>query len=264
MVSDAISGRNGVGTFYQDLLAQVEPIVDEIALISPNKRPNRPLERFALPMPGDKTQRLAWPSRKEINKRLGQVRPTLIVVPTLGPFTFYAVAYARKRQIPLVVVNHTDFDHILSIYWPKLIAKPIRMTLDWVNRWLCKQAVVVGVMHNGAGEAAKRIGARNVRVMATPLSQSFLSKPIQPLAKAATRAIFVGRLAKEKGIADLLTTVRELPETQFTIVGDGPLRDDVEARRQNEQKPDLSRLATEIRCSGSIGCCRYFDPSFCL
>ncbi|CUJ21148.1 2-deoxystreptamine N-acetyl-D-glucosaminyltransferase [Cognatishimia activa] len=233
VVSDAISGRNGVGTFYQDLLAQIEPVVDEIALISPSRLPDHTLERFALPMPGDKTQRLAWPSRKEIQKRLDQVQPTLIVVPSLGPFTFFAVAYARKRQIPLVVVNHTDFDHILSIYWPKLIAKPLRMALDLVNRWLCKQAVAVGVMHDGAGEAAKRIGARNVRVMATPLSQSFLSKPIQPLEERATRAIFVGRLAKEKGIADLLTTARMSPNTHFTIVGDGPLREDVETAAES-------------------------------
>lgn len=229
VVSDAISGRNGVGTFYQDLLAQIEPIVDKIALIAPSKLPDDSLERFTLPMPGDKTQRLAWPNREEINKRLSHVEPNLIVVPSLGPFTYFAVAYARMHQIPLVVVNHTDFDHILSIYWSKLIAMPLRMALDWMNLWLCKQAVAVGVMNAGAGGAAKRAGASNVRVMATPLSQSFLSKPIQPVAEEVTRAIFVGRLAKEKGIADLLTTVREMPETHFTIVGDGPLRDNVEA-----------------------------------
>jgi len=229
VVSDAISGRNGVGTFYEDLLAQIEPIVDEIALISPSKKPDRSLERYALPMPGDATQRLAWPNRAEMGKRLVQVNPNLIVVPSLGPFTFFAVAYARKHHIPLLVVNHTDFDHILSIYYPQLIAKPLRIALDWLNRWLCKQAAAVGVMHVGASETAKRIGARNVRVMATPLSQAFLTKPLAPLEDGATRAIFVGRLAKEKGITNLLATVRAMPQTRFSIVGDGPLRKEVEA-----------------------------------
>ena len=233
VVSDAISGRNGVGTFYQDLLAQIEPMVDKIALISPSKEPDRTLEKLALPMPGDKTQRLAWPIGKAIKARLDQVMPNLIVVPSMGPFTFYAVSYARKRQIPLVVVNHTDFDHLLSLYWPKLIGAPLRIALGSHNRWLCRQAVSVGVMHEGAKDAAERIGARQVRVMATPLSQEFLSKPIQPLREDAHRAVFVGRLAKEKGITKLLETVRELPNSRFTIVGDGPLREEVE-RAANE------------------------------
>lgn len=228
VVSDAISGRNGVGTFYQDLLAQIEPMVDKIALISPAKEPDRTLEKLALPMPGDKTQRLAWPSGKAMKARLDQLMPNLIVVPSMGPFTFYAVSYARKRQIPLVVVNHTDFDHLLSIYWPKLIGAPLRIALGSLNRWLCRQAVSVGVMHEGAKDAAERNGARQVRVMATPLSQEFLSKPIQPLREDAHRAVFVGRLAKEKGITKLLKTVRDLPNSQFTIIGDGPLREEVE------------------------------------
>ncbi len=228
VVSDAISGRNGVGTFYQDLLAQIEPMVDKVALISPSKEPDRTLEKLALPLPGDKTQRLAWPIGKAIKARLDQLMPNLIVVPSMGPFTLYAVSYARKRQIPLVVVNHTDFDHLVSMYWPKLIGAPLRFALGSHYRWLCRHAFSVGVMHEGAKNAAEGIGARQVRVMATPLSQEFLSKPIQPLREDAHRAVFVGRLAKEKGITQLLKTVRDLPNSRFTIVGDGPLREEVE------------------------------------
>lgn len=229
VVSDAIAGRNGVGTFYLDLLAQIEGDVARAELISPKQSADYSLERFALPLPGDKTQRLAWPRRRELNARLDQLRPNLIVIPSLGPFSFFAFTYARKNQISVVVVNHTDFDHLLSLYWTKWAVWPLRIGLNAVNRWLCKRATAVGVMHSEALETAKRHGAKVVRVMGTPLSSDFLSRPIQPLTETVTRAVFVGRLAKEKGIADLLKAVRLSPQTHFTIVGDGPLREEIEA-----------------------------------
>lgn len=228
VVSDAIAGRNGVGTFYQDLLAQIEGDVATAELISPKQSADNSLERFTLPLPGDKTQRLAWPRRSEMNARLDQLRPNLIVIPSLGPFSFFAFSYARKNRIS-VVVNHTDFDHLLSLYWTKWAVWPFRIGLSAVNRWLCKRAAAVGVMHSEALETASRYGARMVRVMGTPLSSEFLSRPIRPLTENVMRAVFVGRLAKEKGIADLLKTVSLSPQTHFTIVGDGPLREEVEA-----------------------------------
>lgn len=232
VVSDAIAGRNGVGTFYPDLLAHIKVDVARIELISPKQVADHSLERFSVPLPGDKTQRLVWPHRREMTRRLDQLTPNLIVIPSLGPFSFFAFSYARKNKISVLVVSHTDFDNLLSLYWAKWAVWPFRIGLNFVNRWLCKRAAAVGVMHGEALETAKRHGAKVVRVMGTPLSGEFLSRPLQPLTQAVTRAVFVGRLAKEKGIADLLKTVPSLPETHFTIVGDGPLREEVEATAQ--------------------------------
>ena len=65
IVSDAISGRNGVGTYYPDLIHHIKPHVDEVQLVAPQDKPERDLESFALPMPGDPTQRLAWHASAE-------------------------------------------------------------------------------------------------------------------------------------------------------------------------------------------------------
>jgi glycosyltransferase involved in cell wall biosynthesis len=55
--------------------------------------------------------------------------------------------------------------------------------------------------------------------------------PARPIGgyAAARSAIFVGRLSQEKGVRVLLEAWRSLPDVPLEIVGDGPLRDEVEA-----------------------------------
>jgi glycosyltransferase involved in cell wall biosynthesis len=48
--------------------------------------------------------------------------------------------------------------------------------------------------------------------------------------------LFVGRLVREKGIVTLLEAARRAPETQVVIVGDGPLRPQVEKERSPNVK----------------------------
>ena len=130
IVSDAIAGRNGVGTFYLDLLAQIQPRVGAAQLFSPCDIPDRTLERFALPLPGDKTQRLAWPKKSTLFAQLDALDPTIIVIPSLGMFSYFAFRYAQIKNIPFVVVNHTDFDHLLSVYWPYWLSRPFQKILS--------------------------------------------------------------------------------------------------------------------------------------
>ena len=228
VVSDAILGRNGVGTYYLDLLAQIQTRVGAAQLFSPSVTPDQTLERFALPLPGDNTQRLVWPKKHELFKQLDALDPTLIVIPSLGMFSYFALRYALKKEIPLIVVNHTDFDHLLSLYWPQWLSRPFRKILAMVNNWLCKKAVGVGVMNAEAEQKARKDGACLVQIMATPIDTDFLTHPIQPIKGTINRAIFVGRLAPEKGIHEILNAVYSLPKMHFTIVGNGPLRKEVQ------------------------------------
>ncbi|MAJ34586.1 MAG: hypothetical protein CBC12_02260 [Candidatus Puniceispirillum sp. TMED52] len=228
IVSDAIAGRNGVGTFYLDLLAQILPHVGAAQLFSPSDIPDRTLERFALPLPGDKTQRLAWPKKSTLYNQLDALDPSIIVIPSLGMFSYFAFRYAQIKAIPFVVVNHTDFDQLLSIYWPNWLSRPFQNILSIINRRLCEKAVGIGVLNDTAEQKAKQNGARSVQIMATPLDKDFLTHPIQPIDGAINRAIFVGRLAPEKGINELLHAVHSLSAVHFTVIGDGPLRDKVQ------------------------------------
>ena len=57
-VVDAIQGRNGVGTYFQDLVAQLRPYVDQVELVAPDLLEPHPVQGISFPLPGDNTQRL--------------------------------------------------------------------------------------------------------------------------------------------------------------------------------------------------------------
>ena len=46
IVSDAILGRNGVGTYYPDLLTHIQPRVSEARLFSPSVKPESDVGEF--------------------------------------------------------------------------------------------------------------------------------------------------------------------------------------------------------------------------
>lgn len=238
VVSDAIAGRNGVGTYYEDFIEHVVPLVAAAELLSPRGERDRTRETFACPVPGDRTQRLVWPRRRDFETRLQRLNPNVIIIPSLGPWSYAGVRYARSRQIPFVVVCHTNFSRIASLYWPDLLAGPLRWFLSRVNRWLTRQASAVTALGADAYDEARELGLdmERVRIMGTPLAARFISQPICPRASEIRRAVFVGRLAVEKNLNQVLEAAEQMSEMHFVIAGDGPGRRAVErmaARRSN-------------------------------
>lgn len=228
IVSDAIAGRNGVGTYYLDLVQHLDNHLGAVDLIAPELEPDRQIERFALPMPGDRTQRLAWPKVHQLYARLDKLNPDVIVIPSLGAFSYYAMRYAKQRKKAFAIVNHTNFDHLLALYWPSWMVAPFRHALRSLNRSLCRQASGVAAMSADAFLDASEAGSTFTRVMGTPLSFDFMSTTVTPVQEQLKRCIFVGRLAEEKGIQKILDAARICLEIEFAIGGDGPLRNQVE------------------------------------
>jgi glycosyltransferase involved in cell wall biosynthesis len=240
IVSDAIRGRNGVGTYYPDLVQHLEPIVGRIQLVCPEDSGDTRLEAFSVPMPGDATQRMVWPKVGALYAQLDKLRPSVIVIPSIGAFSYFALRYAKSNRVPIALVNHTNFDQLLSLYWPKVLATPLESGLARVNRWLIRQASAVAAMNAEAFEHAQSVGAENIRVMGTPLAIEFLRPPLPDPPSELNSCLFVGRLAKEKGLECILQAASGLSDMRFTIVGDGPLRKRVE--RAAAKTPNLRYL----------------------
>jgi glycosyltransferase involved in cell wall biosynthesis len=76
--------------------------------------------------------------------------------------------------------------------------------------------------------------------MGTPIPKSFIDDPVVPLNSQVKRVLFAGRLAAEKNIEAFLQAARDLPEIEFIIAGDGPMRNEV--RKKVDQLPNTTLL----------------------
>jgi glycosyltransferase involved in cell wall biosynthesis len=87
----------------------------------------------------------------------------------------------------------------------------------WLARPLVRRARAAIGASAYLAEAARRLGARDVHVLPTPVEiPSCVGAPEQP-----PHVLFVGRLSEEKGILEFLEATEGMPRV---VVGDGPLR----------------------------------------
>jgi glycosyltransferase involved in cell wall biosynthesis len=229
VISDAAAGRNGVGTYYEDLVAQLAPLVEDIALLAPGDGAHVDHQLFSIPMPGDSTQRLAYPRIRRLEEFLDEHSPQIVILPTLGAYAIVALRVARRRGIRVCMAHHTNFEKLVELYWPKLLAVPSRSLLRGLTKWMITRADCVINMNVESLEEAKRNGARWARIVGTPLPSYFFDTPRRPLCSGPFRVLFLGRLAAEKRVDLVLEAAARLPQVQFRVGGDGPMRAQVQA-----------------------------------
>jgi glycosyltransferase involved in cell wall biosynthesis len=145
------------------------------------------------------------------------------------PTVFSLFAYPHCRSSQVVVSQQVgDAAAGLLLTYPRYAA--LRHAGVRACRWIAARATVASfVSHDLAarygGERRDLVVANESRVTA----QMVLSAP-EPRAQGPLEVVFVGRLAPEKCVDDLLEAVARVPEARLTIVGDGPKRGALEAR----------------------------------
>jgi glycosyltransferase involved in cell wall biosynthesis len=88
----------------------------------------------------------------------------------------------------------------------------------WLVRPVLRRAQLVLAASHALADAARALGAREVRVVASGVSiPTSVGEPEEP-----PHVLYVGRLSAEKGVLELVEAARGLP---LRVVGDGPLRD---------------------------------------
>jgi glycosyltransferase involved in cell wall biosynthesis len=181
-----------------------------------------PEKKFALPFP-------------RVGKILKEFEPDLIHAVNPGFLSFAAIYYARRFRLPLIASYHTHIPTYARYY-----------RLPWLEPflWWCFRAI-----HNRAAinlcpskatmaELESR-GFRNLGLwergvdlqLFSPAKRSTQMR--QRLLNQADRnqklLLYVGRLAKEKGIENLRPCLERLPDVHLAIVGDGPYRTTLES-----------------------------------
>lgn len=238
VLSDALKDRNGVDAYYRDLVAHLRPRVDDIALLSPNSEDGDLAGALSFPLPGDATQQIVFPHLLRLRRRLHDIRPNVVVSATNGPFGLAGIEAARRYGAAFLAGFHTHMEGLCEMYWNPLIGGVTRRVMESQNRLLFHFARAVVVNSPGMEGAAADLSDTPVAVVGTPVDHRFLHTPVAPLGKELRRVVFAGRLAMEKNVLDVIAAARSMPEIQFTIAGDGPLRDDVQSAA--EELPNLA------------------------
>lgn len=128
----------------------------------------------------------------------------------------------------------------MQLYWGPRLARLAGGFLNWLNRTLFRgSSAVVTISEDMLGKA-RQAGARHPQLVGTPLAPEFVHTPVTPLADTVSSVLYVGRLAAEKNIDRFLELAAARPEMTFTVAGDGPQRDKVEAA--TERFPNLRYL----------------------
>lgn len=149
------------------------------------------------------------------------------------------VAWLQRR--PYVIFLHgLDFDLARRNPWKR-----------WLTRRILRSATrVVTNSHALAGEVAAFAGIRTPLVVSPCVHASLLAAaevPSLPLGNAHHASLLtVSRLVEKKGHVKVLRAMVEVPNTEYDIVGDGPMRDAIVA--------EVSRLGLErrVRLHGAV------------
>jgi glycosyltransferase involved in cell wall biosynthesis len=225
ILSDAAPERNGVGAYYRDLADHLRSVGTRVDLVAPRCRAGCWYGGLTLPLPGDATQKIVIPSPWLVSRRLHRLKPDVVIVPTPGPFGMLGMYLAERCGASLVVGFHTNFAALTSLFqgWG-IGARIANGYLGACHRLLFSKSDIVLANSSEMLAIARSIGARRVELMATPIPRRFLSQPPVTPRPRVERVLFAGRLAPEKNLEAVVEAARRLPDIDFLVIGDGPLR----------------------------------------
>jgi len=228
VVSDSTPERNGVGSYYADLVRHLAGRIERAELFCPRDTGKRLHRYLAPPLPGDSTQRIWLPRPFKLYRQVKRLAPHAVIVPTPGPFGIVGMLIARRLGVPLIVGFHTHYEALTDIYWTDFFGRVCRGYLTWCNRLLFRHSAVVLANSPEMIRQAERMGARSAELMGTSVPADFLDRPLAPIGKPPKRLLFAGRLAEEKNLEEVIGVARARPALEFGIAGDGPMREIVE------------------------------------
>lgn len=228
ILSDAIPNRNGVGTYYHDLMEHLRDELEHVEMIPARANCIFKKNRVYVPLPGDSSQHLYFPNVLRILRQVKLERPDILIAPTLGPFALLARKMARRKNLPLVFGYHTSLNKLAGLYWRGRFGQLSSWYLKRASRVMFRHADVVVVNTDAMEEEARALGAKRVYVMGTTIARPLIDRPLRPYGGGVGAVLFAGRLAREKNVMAVAEAAAALPELRFVFAGEGPMRGELE------------------------------------
>jgi len=177
----------------------------------------------SVPCPGYREIRLSlWPYRK-VRSMLDEFRPVRIHIATEGPLGLAARRYCRRQDLPFTTSLHTRFPEYIRMRAPV----PVSWGYAFLRRFHAPAVRTLVRTKTQKTELQGR-GFRHMKVWPGAVDTSLF----RPRGKDALNlprpiAMFVGRVAVEKGLDDFLSL--DLPGSQV-VVGGGPALEELAQR----------------------------------
>jgi glycosyltransferase involved in cell wall biosynthesis len=191
-----------------------------------------------VPLPRYDGLRMGLPCARVLNRLWEAERPDIVHVVTEGPLGKSAVCAARRLRIPASSDFHTNFHSYSEHYGIGLLRPVIAAYLKrFHNRADCTFVPTHELRARLEGD-----GYRDLLVVARGVDTTLFSPTRRSSELRATWRVppggvvvtYVGRLAPEKNLPLVLATFeqikRRLPSSRLVLVGDGPLRLDLQRR----------------------------------
>lgn len=195
-------------------------------------------------------------NRKRILEIIEKERPDLIEIGDPYRTAWIGLEAARKIGVPVISFYHSDFPRAFGRTIERFLGRPIeRMISHWIDRYVVglynrMDATVVATRR--LCDALTFCGIK--RVINIPLGTDVVTFSPQPsrerirrelgLDAKAPLLLFVGRIAREKNIRQLVGMLDHLPDrlrsAHLLLIGDGELGDWV--KKQTETRTNLTWL----------------------
>lgn len=188
----------------------------------------------AIPFPPYPSYKVGLPFAAAVDPLVERFRPELVHVVSPTLLGMYGLDVARRRRIPAVGSFHTDFASYLPFYGLGGLQEQ-----GWKYlRWFYNRCAVTFAPSASTRDQLRQRGVPRVALWERGLdpaafSPRFRSEALRARIGASDRPVllFVGRLVREKNLADLAHAATALAQRgarfKLVLVGDGPMADDL-------------------------------------
>ncbi|HWR55900.1 MAG TPA: glycosyltransferase family 1 protein [Negativicutes bacterium] len=181
--------------------------------------------------------KFAIPNYAAIRHVLQSFKPTIVHITTPFPIGFAGLKYVQESNIPAVASYHTNFPQYLEYYRLDFLQNVAWSFLRWFYNHFARTYCPSGETQR----LLRKHGIRNLDIWSRGVSTGVFhpgNEDIQMRRRMGGEnkilLLYVGRLAPEKEVAVLFKALQVLnarngQKIQLAIVGDGPLRDNLQA-----------------------------------
>lgn len=201
-----------------------------------NSRNKRNVRRFkSVSFPLYPECRLSIPLYANISRLADRFKPDVVHLVTPLGIGFAGLRYARERGLPIVMSYHTNFDAYLKYYNLEFLEGAIWSFFKWFHSFsdanFCPSKDTMEILKSNGIENLK-LWSRGIDTEVFNPKNKDMNLRARLNPEGRMMFLYVGRLAAEKDLDILLSSIKEISSThpgkaQFVFAGDGPYAEEM-------------------------------------